>query len=429
MPFGNKDNKNKKNDKIYTVPGKDDAAVDAAEPVETKEEGESLVSEIEKVATGTVDNSGVETLVSEETAASVDETPVANATSETVVDEASEVDNAAKSDKAQPSNEKKKDKKVKKGKHQKLHLPKESATETSASKQDKSDKPSIISKQFSFKKVVGFSVATLAAGLLIGGLVCGGIPQKMISGKTSLTEQDLSAVVATYTYNGKKTTVTAEDVMKATSGLNSMKTGDNEYKIPSTEDTIMYARNNVLVQIAKDRGIKVEDPDIEQYASTNLGTNDMETLATNFGMSLDDLKNVVRDSVYVQKLYDEVTKVDTSAADEVEPPTPPTDENASPDDKNADYGKYVADTLGDLWNSDEDTWAKTEGEVYDRLKDEGLSSKEASYNQAQAVYSAVVAAKTAEATEADDKSPSDKWSDFMTETFSNTSFSIGELTY
>jgi len=50
--------------------------------------------------------------------------------------------------------------------------------------------------------------------------------------------------------------------------------------VPTADNTISFARNQIVLQAAKDQGFSVSDDDVSQYATDTLGTDDYSTIAS-----------------------------------------------------------------------------------------------------------------------------------------------------
>ena len=87
---------------------------------------------------------------------------------------------------------------------------------------------------------------------------------------------------------------------------------------------------------------------MKQYAEESIGTSDYKTMATQYGVSKDQAKQIVRQSATLQKLYKK--KVGDSSASMPTAPTEPADGNEETASK--DYADYIIKLAGDEWDSE-----------------------------------------------------------------------------
>ena len=78
----------------------------------------------------------------------------------------------------------------------------------------------------------------------------------------------------------------------------------------------------------------------------DFGTSDYKTMATQYGVSKDQAKQIVRQSATLQKLYKK--KVGDSSASMPTAPTEPADGNEETASK--DYADYIINLAGDEWD-------------------------------------------------------------------------------
>lgn len=160
------------------------------------------------------------------------------------------------------------------------------------------------------RKSAGFWIVwiiiALAVGVAIGKFCLGIVPLGVTTGKTALTENQLDSVVAVYSSGFNMHTVTAREVFENTTGLESAKSSDN-YKFPSADSILDYVRNSILDDKVSQEGIEVSDDEMNQYAQDMLGTQDFDSIATTYGVSVDNAKKIVRNSAGVKKLYAKIT--------------------------------------------------------------------------------------------------------------------------
>lgn len=271
---------------------------------------------------------------------------------------------------------------------------------------------------------VGVPVLVVAAvvacvlGVLIGKFLLGGA-SGLVSGKTSLSEGELDAAVASYTYRGGSNTITARDVLSQTTGLDAAKQDDGTYAVPSADAVLSFARTAILNNEVQAQGIQVSDEDMAAYAKDTLGTDDYAELANTYGMSEDEVKTIVRDSAGTKQLYDKVVG-ETDAVAEPTAPTAPAE--GSEDTPTAEYGKYIVDLLGDEWDSATNTWARQDGPYYAALKDQTFSADSATYQQAMTAYYVAYQQYPQQAS-----TGQAKWTEFVNGLLANASITVGEL--
>lgn len=260
-------------------------------------------------------------------------------------------------------------------------------------------------------------IVALVLGFLGGKFLFGIMPLGTMSGRTVLTEGQLDSIVATYSNNGHVVSVTAREVLEHTVGLESAKDGNN-YSYPDASSTLEYVQNTVLNDVVKEKGIEVSDDDMNTYAQNTLGSSDYDSLAAQYGMSIENTKQIIRDSAGVKKLYEQVTGQD--AANAVSAPEECAD--SEKDLPNEKYGQYLANLLGDEWDSTSERWASTSGTYYSELKDEKFTSKSATYNQAKKAYDIAAKNQSSDTTDA-----AKKWTEYVNDIMANVSIAIGEI--
>ena len=206
--------------------------------------------------------------------------------------------------------------------------------------------------------IAAFVVAVVIAavvGFFIGN---GGFGGKGV-GSSTLTEDQLDSTVASYSYNGKKSDITAREAIESQYSLDTVKDDDGNYAAPSADVILSYVRNQILLDAAEDEGITVSSKEMKKYAEDSIGTSDYKTIATQYGVSKDQAKQIVRQSATLQKLYKK--KVGDTSASMPTAPTEPADGNEETASK--DYADYIINLAGDEWDSSKGTW-KDEDSTY-----------------------------------------------------------------
>lgn len=223
-------------------------------------------------------------------------------------------------------------------------------------------------------------VAVVAAviGYVIGSGGFGGTG----TGTATVGEGQLDTVIASYTYNGASHDITVRSAIESEYSLESAQNSDGTYSVPSAETIISTVRNNILVSEAESRGIEVSDDEMDQFAESMLGSSDYATLATQYGVTEDQAKEIVRERALIQKLYSQVVPEASTATAPTEPTAP---ENGDTSTSSAEYAQYIIDLAGDEWDSGNNTWASTDGSYYVALGD-AFTGDTATYEQAVTAY-------------------------------------------
>lgn len=274
-------------------------------------------------------------------------------------------------------------------------------------------------KKLGMPVVTAVAVVALVLGVLLGHFVLGGGSlSASFSGKTTVAEGDLDQVIATYTYKGKTENVTVRDAIESQTSLDAVKDDDGNYTLPNADSALSVARNKILEQVAADEGITVSDDELSSYAEQILGVSDISQIASQYGLSEDQAKDVIRQSAMMYKLKDKVCTSDAGTAPTA-PDAPAEDEQ---DTANATYGAYIVNLLGDEWDSANNTWARTDGDYYNALKDETWTPDSATYAQAQMAYS-VAYQKYAQASQ----TASSEWTNYVNGILSGATIQIATL--
>ena len=237
------------------------------------------------------------------------------------------------------------------------------------------------------KKTVGLPVfiacvvAAVVVGVLAGHFLLGS-RSVALNGTTSLTSDQLDSAIATYTYNGTSTDVTAREVLAQSGDVESQADSDGNYSVPTATDVVSYVRNQIVLKAAEAQGVTVTDEEVDAYAQSVFGTSDYSTLATQYSMDEDALKRTISDSAVMSKLRETVTT--TELPDSPTAPTAPSSD--ATDTPTAEYASYIIGLAGDEWDSENNTWASTDGDYYSALSTYEISNDSATYAAAQAAY-------------------------------------------
>lgn len=286
-----------------------------------------------------------------------------------------------------------------------------------------------------FKKPTRIAVLACVAGLALGGVsgyyLIPHIQVGELAGKSSLTTSEFDKVIATYNFKGHNYTITAAEVadyagtdygQDADTNANSNNSETNEnkngskdentyYDIPSTEDVIAAIRDKILTKEMDDKGIKASEKQIKKYAKDNYGSDDFDSLASQYGVDKKVVKNSITRSVRIRQLYKQITGGDTP--DSPNAPTSPSDSNYSK--KTEDYGSYLMSIIKDDYDSDKNEWKNKKSDYYDALKGDDFDGKTASYSTCVKAYK-IAYAKYEEQYD----SQSQKWEDYTNELYAST---------
>ena len=258
-------------------------------------------------------------------------------------------------------------------------------------------------------------VAVIAAAIIGYVLGSGGLGGSKGAGSSSLTEDQLDTVIATYTYNGQKTDVTARELLESQYSLEALVQDDGTYPTPSADTALNYARNQILLAEADARGITVSDEEMASHAEETIGTSDFSAMAEQYNLSEEQAKEVVRQQTTLQKLYDQI--VPEVNASMPTAPTEPADGDTSARSK--DYADYIIGLLGDEWDSEAGTWASEDGTFYQALSGTDFTADSASYEEAMTAYYTAYQAYADQSSQA-----SSAWTDFENELFAKAGIDL-----
>ena len=262
--------------------------------------------------------------------------------------------------------------------------------------------------------IAAFVVAVVIAavvGFFVGN---GGFGGKGV-GSATLTEDQLDSTVASYSYNGKKSDITAREAIESQYSLDTVKDDDGNYTAPSADVILSYVRNQILLDAAEDEGITVSSKEMKQYAEDSIGTSDYKTMATQYGVSKDQAKQIVRQSATLQKLYKK--KVGDASASMPTAPTEPADGNEETASK--DYADYIINLAGDEWDSSKGTW-KDEDSIYAKaFADDAFTADSATYKQAMTAYYTAYQQYSSQASSA-----SSKWTEYANSLYAKANINI-----
>ncbi len=271
-------------------------------------------------------------------------------------------------------------------------------------------------KTVPFWTVLVVAIVALAIGWAIGRFFFGSAGSA--NGKITLKENELDTTIGTLTYKNKTEKITAREAIEAATSLKAAKNKDGVYTVPGADKVLAVARNKILAQACDEAKINVTDEDIQQYAEKALKTKDLKQIASKYSMTEEQVKKLIGQSARVKKLYNSVVKT----ADVQAPAAPNKPKDGNNDAATEEYGKYIIGLLGDEWDANKGTWAKTDGKYYKALKDQKFTATSASYAQAQAAYYVAYQEYSSKMGDANAK-----WSKFVNERLSQASIQISTL--
>lgn len=290
---------------------------------------------------------------------------------------------------------------------------------------------------------IGIACAALVLGILVGKFLLGGgaAGSGALGGKLAVSEAELDTPIATYTYGGATSQITAREVILQNSSLEASVDADGNYSLPSADTVLSVARNSIIKKEAENRGITVSDEELAAYAEETLGSSDYASIATSYSMEEEAVKELLTNSCLMSKLRDEVIEADTSATMPDAPTAPEstteTQTQINPDtgeeeqvevavdnsaQPSAEYAAYIIGLAGDEWNAETGTWASPDGPYATALSGYEVTADSATYEAAQAAYY-VAYQQYSESQSA----VSTQWSDFVNGLLSNASIQISTL--
>ena len=266
---------------------------------------------------------------------------------------------------------------------------------------------------------VALVVGVLCGHFLIGGTATASAPAGVaLEGKTTLTADELDSTIATYTYDGRTTNITAREIIEQNSSVEAAANEDGTYNVPIASDVVAYAQNAVVLADAAAKGITVSDEEVASFAEQMFGTSDYATIASNYGIDEETARTTIADSAMMSKLRDSVVSVTLP-----EQPTAPTEpEEGAEDTPTADYASYVIGLVGDEWDSEAGTWARQDGDYYATLSSYEITNDSATYAAAEAAYQVAANNYTEVATQV-----SEEWVAYTRGLLSNATVQVGSL--
>jgi len=318
--------------------------------------------------------------------------------------------------------------------------------ELDAMPEDAPEDSSLLSKIPELSKTTWLAIAcaALVCGLLFGRVMFGGSASKAatgeLSGRITVSESELDLPFATVTYGGVTKDITIREAILQNTSIEGAQVAEGEYRIPPADAALTVARNFVIEREAENRGITVSDDEIEAYALEMLGSADYEAIAASYGMDEDALIDLLRTSLTMSKLRDEVVtaaagtmpetpaapeattttekKVDEESGEEVEVEV----ESEGSDVPTAEYAAYIIELAGDEWDAEAGTWASTDGPFATALANYEITPDGATYEAAQIAYYVAYQIYSESMS-----SSTSQWSEYVNGLLSNASITISTL--
>ena len=265
-------------------------------------------------------------------------------------------------------------------------------------------------------------ILLVAAAAVAGAFVGLNVLQKPINfgdlgGKTSISEREIDAVVATYVYEDETYEVTAREAIAQESSLDGMRNSDGSYIMPSAESVLSAVRTAVLMRDVEAHGIEVSDEELTAYVSETFGTEDVASLAVSFGMDEENARARLRESAAIAELRSQVV-----TAQSAEPARPSAPEDGSEDTVSADYASYILQLAGDEWDAEKNTWKSEDGTYAQALKEYDISNEGASYGAALTAYDVAYQYYSASATVG-----TTKWTDYVNGLLCKANLALGSV--
>ena len=272
--------------------------------------------------------------------------------------------------------------------------------------------------------------ATVAACSNSGSSTGGGTPTEGTAvGATFVEEGDLDAVLGNYTFNGESHDITIRNVIEEFTTVEAVVQEDGSYIVPSAEDVLDYVRNHIILDEAAARGIEATDDDVKAYCIETYGIDDIQTIADSAGVTAEAAEVQLKDAATMDLLRGEVAETDAGAAPAMpETVTDDTDADADTDSEDTavaedealpEYAEYIINLAGDEWDSENDTWASTDGEYYAALSEYEIHNDSATYEAAYMAYNVAYQKWYDQYNQM-----TGEWTDFANTLFSNALISI-----
>ena len=266
---------------------------------------------------------------------------------------------------------------------------------------------------------LAIAAACLVLGVVLGRFVLGGGGASgALAGKSTVTEAELDQPYATYTYKGKKASISVREIIEQNGTLEAAKDEEGNYTLPSAEYALNAARTAILNSEVESRGIEVSEDDAKAYAEKALGTSDYEAIGATYGMDADAVKELIIENCRLNTLREEIVGGEL--------PTMPEAPTAAEEGKEAEvtkaYAEYIINIAGDAWDAKKKAWKEADGAYATALADSTFSADGASYNDAQTAYYVAYQEYSQKQTEM-----GSSWTDYLNSLMSNASIEIHSL--
>ncbi|MBP3892532.1 MAG: hypothetical protein J6D34_00645, partial [Atopobiaceae bacterium] len=231
-----------------------------------------------------------------------------------------------------------------------------------------------------------------------------------------VAEADLDKTYATYNYKGTTTPVTVREIIEQNGTLQA--DADGNYALPSAELALNTVRTAILSKEVEERGIEVDEKEAAAYAETALGTSDFEAIASQYGMEVDAVKDLIIENCRLNKLREDVIGEELP-----EMPAAPTEaEEGKEAEVTKEYADYIISLAGDEWSKKKGTWKSEDSAYATALADSDFSADGASYNTAQTAYYVAYQKYSEKQSEL-----SNTWTEYLNGILSNASIQIDTL--
>lgn len=261
--------------------------------------------------------------------------------------------------------------------------------------------------------LIGGVVAIVIAAIVGYFIGSGGFGSHGVSGAT-FAEDKLDNVVATWSYNGATHKITAREAIESQYSLEAAQLEDGTYSAPSAETILSYVRNQVLIADAEAKGMTVDDDELASAAEETLGTSDFEQIGQQYGMTEDQVQQVLREQVLIEKLYNSVAQ-DAPVAPEA--PAEPAEEDA--DTATKEYAEYIIGLAGEAWDAKAGTWADENSDYAQAFADRDFTGETATYEDAQIAYYVAYQVYANQSS-----TSSDTWTTYVNELFAKSNLSL-----
>ena len=267
---------------------------------------------------------------------------------------------------------------------------------------------------------LAISAACLVLGLVLGHFVLsGGGASGALKGKATVTEAELDSTYATYSYNGKKGSISVREILEQNGSPDASKNEDGTYNVPSAELALNVARTAILEGEIESRGIEVTEEDAKAYAEQALGTSDYEAIGATYGMDADSVKELIMENCRVNALREEII----GGSIPTMPDTPAEPEQGKEEEVTKEYAAYIIKLAGDEWDAKKKDWKAADGPFATALADSTTFSADgASYTDAQTAYYVAYQQYSLQQSEM-----GTSWTEYLNGLMSNASIQIGTL--